>query len=487
MVVGQPRTFTVFDVATDIPGKWLPVLMLDRPGGRCEPLMELVACFHNKMETGMAPQQMRAIAHTVGLFHDFVVKVQGTTEVTTGQLPKLLLKFFVLRSAGTIDLDGSDPYGLWWKPIRYDTYKKDRANLRVFSEYCVKEFGYMPLTPTEAPTVESLKCKTWKTIKKEFNRSERDFLAHLAGHRQEKPEFRPSLSAKPGKVGHQQNMSFIPHDKLERLILATPSIVQRMVFILGAFGGPRISEQLNLWRDDVLPGRFRPNLFPDDVASNVPLVILADPAEGEYLGALAPNGKTRRQHLKERYGLPPRPERKGAVHAGWKGMLMDNEALMISQVYWISPAWAAYYYELYQRLRSEVYPRVPRAVLDSHPYLLINDSPKTPYFGQPLKMNNIKKAWERACDRVGLMPYRGAYHLHGLRGTYARVLRHVPGIQAEHRQRFLHHKSILSQGPYGNDPSVLHDRLKAYAATPVELHGKLKSIPCLAPPSGADP
>jgi hypothetical protein len=121
MVAAQPHTFSIFEVSTDIPGRWLPVLMLDLPDGTSEPLMELVACLYNAMETGMQLERMRSITNTVGLLHDFLILVNKDAVVTPDRIPNLILKFFTLRSTGTVIENGRDPYGLHWPPIRNET------------------------------------------------------------------------------------------------------------------------------------------------------------------------------------------------------------------------------------------------------------------------------------------------------------------------------------------------------------------------------
>ena len=122
------------------------------------------------------------------------------------------------------------------------------------------------------------------------------------------------------------------------MILHTPSVVQRMIFIEAAYGGPRPSEQLNQWIDDVLPGTFRKALVPDDEPSDWPLVVLAHPWESNWTGRMGDGSTTRQELLWRQFGRYPRAvEEVGpAVFAGWKGMAIENEARLISQIYWIS-------------------------------------------------------------------------------------------------------------------------------------------------------
>ncbi|CAH1673978.1 conserved hypothetical protein [Hyphomicrobiales bacterium] len=436
--------------------------MFDVPTGEPRPLRELTEFLYHKLRQGMSYEKLRSMANTVGLLHDFLVLHEGGKAVTAESLPSLILGFFVSRTGGTIGTNNQDPSGLYWAPVGYDSYKMDRRNLRSFSEYCLKTYGFLPLTPTISTLSASQNGPSHADIRAEFQRSKHEFLAHLRRWRERRPEYGPNISgrAAPKRTGNPTNRSYIPLNELRELILSTKSVVQRMVFVLGAFGGCRISEQLNIWREDVLPGLYRPILFPDDQPSDVPLVILAHPFDGQYLGRMSIDGATRHQELQRTYNRRPRPALIKSDRAGWKGMLMDNEQLQISQIFWTSEAWAAYYFQLTMELKERIFPQIPTSVRRSHPYILINDDPGTEFFGQPLKLSNVRKAWERACRRIDRVPYRGAYHLHGLRDTYVRTLRLCKEITAAERQRYLHHASIESQNPYGNDPRILHERLK---------------------------
>jgi hypothetical protein len=459
-----PKTFSVFEVATDIGGRVLPVVIFDRPDEEPQPMMELTAFKYQMLRHGAPLPRLRSIANTMGLLHDFLLLHESQRVLTAESLPSFVLRFFVARCAGTVGADGTDPSGLFWGGAKYDTYKVDRQNIRMYSQYCVKNFGYIPLTTSAISTDYFANQKIDASMRAHLRKSKAEFFAHLQHYREERRPIGPSLSRRPApsRTGVSDNRSFIPDDELRNIILKTKSVVQRMVFVAGAFGGPRISEQLNMWREDVLPGSYRPILFPDDRASDVPLIVLAHPYAAQYLGRMSIDGASRAQHLMEFYARCPRPGLEDSGRAGWKGMLMDNEQLQLSQVFWISEYWADYYYQLSLELKEEILPRVPRSVLASHPYLLINDDPKGEFFGLPLKLSNLAKAWERACRRIGQEPYRGAFHLHGLRATYVRCLRRCPGIDAEHRQRFLHHINIDSQSAYGNDPAILHDRLRLF-------------------------
>ncbi|WP_167525302.1 hypothetical protein [Roseomonas genomospecies 6] len=476
-VPNKPRTFSVFDVRTNIEGQYLPVLILDDLHGSPQVSREWVSFALNEILTGTTLQRLRAAAFAVGMLHDFLVLHEKNRVLTAEELQVLILKFFAARGNGTmLDEDGSDPTGLYWTSVNYRTYLRDQDNIYRFSRWCVDRFGYVPLFRLADTRQESVTL-----MKQNFQNSamgQRDFFFHLARHRSQQKAVLPGLGRRKSRrrkeaVGNERP---IPQDELCRLIAETPSIVQRMVFILGAFGGPRISEQLHLWRDDVLPGRFRPHLFPDDVASDVPLVVLAHPTESTYTGRLTTGSVTRLEALRSRYRLRPRClDEKDPLFAGWKGMAEDNPLRHISQVFWISEEWAKVYYQHYEALLKQVYPRVPNGVLNSHPFLLINDDPKTQHFGQPLKMSNIKKGWERACRRIGVEPYTGPYTLHSLRHKYVHFLK-GSGFRPDEIQRLVHHGSVEAHDGYGKDASRLNMRLRELPLRPAVLELSLEGL-----------
>ncbi len=223
-----------------------------------------------------------------------------------------------------------------------------------------------------------------------------------------------------------------------------------MLWIELAFGGVRLSEALNHFVDDVLPGGLRSTLFPNDVASELPLVVLADPIGSSFVGSLETSSvEDRRQYLRRRFGLIPRPlrpRRGDPLHAGWKGMAHDDAGLMISQVYWSHPGWAREFWRLHREL-LESRQAIPAPVRRSHPYLYIIDRPARSNFGEPLKVHTVEKAFARACERIGLQPYRSKASPHGLRHAYRRQLR-LLGIPPRHVQRCMHHASPDAQDLY---------------------------------------
>jgi Phage integrase family. len=427
----------------------LPLLFVDGPAGGGI-MREQVALVRHIAGQGYSPSQQMKLTESIGRFCDWMQLAESGTMPTPETLPAILRRFLVARYEGTVQRDGSDPTGLFWRPAKAQTVEMDRRHLNKLSDFVAREFGYFPLNPDTR--IEGYHHGRGAVREVEMvlssRRQQLDFLGHVAHKRAPRPlrVIGPVSHRRPQREddGHA-----FPLERLGDLIANEPSVVKRMIFIELAFGGPRISEALNHFVTDVLPGTHRPKLFPDDRPSDLPLVVLADPMASVFTDTLQFSTEDRRQYLRRRFDMlsrPDRPRRGDPLHAGWKGMLYDNTNLLVSQVYWSHPEWARTYWRLYSEL-LEIRRSVPKGVRESHPYLYINDSVHRSEFGQPVKIHGIEKAFVRACERIGLEPYRGKVSLHGLRHAYKRQLR-LLGVKPSTIQRCMHQASLVSQDAY---------------------------------------
>jgi integrase len=85
--------------------------------------------------------------------------------------------------------------------------------------------------------------------------------------------------------------------------------------------------------------------------------------------------------------------------------------------------------------------------------------------GEPLKYSNVAKAFDRACQRVGLEPHVSGRHVHGCRHYYDFTLETDLGLSPEYIQVMMHHKSIKSQQVYskGHTPEMRAALQEAYS------------------------
>lgn len=426
----------------------LPLLFVDSPhGGRL--MLEQVALVRHMASQGYSPSQQLKLTESIGRFCDWVHQAEKSP-LKPEMLPGALRRFLVARYSGTILADGTDPSSLYWLPAKAQTVEMDRRNLNKLSDFVAREFGYFPLNPSYILDEYSTQTISFREVQFLLSnrRGQFDMLNYVAHKRTPAANFVVRRS-RAGRQQRTDDAHAFPLDRLADLIHNEKSVVKRMIFIELAFGGVRISEALNHFITDVIPGSMRAALFPDDIPSELPLIVLADPVQSIYTDTFAFSTEDRRQYLSRKFGLISRPERArrgDSLHAGWKGMAHDNTNLLISQVYWSHPTWARLYLDLYRQL-LEIRASVPERIRKSHPYLYINDSPSKAEFGMPVKMHSIQKSFARASERIGIQPYRSKVSLHGLRHAYKRQLRLLE-MKPSTIQRCMHHSSPDSQDVY---------------------------------------
>lgn len=434
----------------------LPILVADAPDGQPRPIPEATALMQSLCARGESLAKMRTVAMALSLFHDYVQILWKGRPTNAEQLPEIVAGFLRARRSGISEPES----GLSWSPVKRATLERDRNSLLLFSEFCSERFAHFPLIPMEKGSFAK-DGQSFSAVMRRLAARDRMLLGHLDSTRRNAyPTFAAGISERSAPR-RSNGKTFLSKALVEDLILGTPSVAQRMAFIQAAFGGQRISEILNMWRSDALPGRYRPVLFPDDEASDIPLLILAHPSQSTYLGETRPGTKDRLQHLHSAYGLRPRNLLESdPMMAGWKGMLYDNESLLISQVFWSDRSWAKIHYALFQELRDKILPLAGESVRNSHPYLIVNDAPGRPEFGQPMKMSNIRKSFSRACSRIGVDAERFRDGIHSLRHGYKASLEAL-GMSPEEIRKAMHHISVEAQSAYGKSAGALNARLDA--------------------------
>jgi hypothetical protein len=433
-------------------GGLLPTLIVDGRDGTPHVVPEVIAFMQAMTTRGESLDKLRGIATVLALLHDYMVATRSWEPIPPHDLPDVIGGFLRLRRMGGSLQDEAPP----WPPVKRQTVDRDRHYLRLFSEFCAERYGHFPVVPLGQCSFGK-DGEGYRGLMRRLSRERGMLLAHIAGSRS---SMVPLVGLPERTVRRRPSgRATMPKSMIEDLIQATPSLTQRMAFVQAAFGGQRISEILNQWRCDVLPGRLRPVLFPDDVATDVPLVVLAHPSQSRYVGESRPGTTDRLQYLSRTYGLKPRNLIEGEpMEAGWKGMLMDNEDLLASQVFWVDRAWARIFHEMFQQLRDRVLPGVADAVRRGHPYLIVNDAPGRDEFGQPMKMSNIRKAFDRALARLGVDAERYPRGVHGLRHAYKAMLEGL-GMSPEEVRKAMHHVSVGSQRAYGETTARLNERM----------------------------
>jgi hypothetical protein len=427
----------------------LPVVIFDE-GDKSHVSRDLAVFALFLSNRGDSYERIHGACRACGMLYDFYRANFAGATISPAAIPSIVAQFLRARRSGTIDRDGKDPTGLRWRPVDRKTVAQDRFYLAEYSDFCVKNSGVLPLGPT-TQRGEELKNALLRVARRRQAR-DGDLLHHLADKRKGLPIFEVNIGDELVVRRSSSRSRLSPTLALvDAMIEEANSICQKMLLILAFFGGPRLSEELQIWRWDVLPGHLRKNLFPDDEWSGVPLVVLAHPSQSTFLGPFTKPDGDRATLLTEQYGLRPRNLlKRDPMRAGWKGMQFDNWGTLIAQVFWCDFARARQFYELSVRLRRETYPKIPSHVLNSHPYLLINDCPDRDEFGLPMKLSNARKVFQRAALQAGVDPDRFKDGSHAGRHFYKGRLEHL-GMKATQIQKCMHHKWLYSQDDYNKE------------------------------------
>lgn len=427
-----------------------PILLVDDGSGSPMVLRELLALSTNLLNNGTTLAHVRALNATIGRLADLHGRTWRNTAMGAENLMNLSCYYAHLRFNGV----GQDSLlGLDWKPVKWVTLQADLAHIARYSSWCEK-YGHLPLLPTRpiSPDTEAIAALA--------GLAEKDFFRHLSARRVHWAQLAGTSAIDtprrrvPTRRSHEG--AGLSEEAVHELIEAERHPVYRALWIMGAWGGVRMSEQLNMWVCDVAPAALRPKLFPGDADETSVLAILADPSESTWCGTLADSRTTRRQFLLKRYGLPPRPDlfrsrisNNGQMgRAGFKGMWLSQQDRLISQVYWLNPEMAAEYERAIAELLDE---RRGIGAIARHPYLFVATDRRRPEnLGNPLEMSSIDRAWERACRRIGQDPYKNSFSKHQLRHFYKSYAEYSCGLSRGDIKILLHHKSEQSQDEYGN-------------------------------------
>lgn len=400
----------------------------------------------------------KAMLSTIGRLYQYASVAFAGIELTAETLPLVVYNYLAFR-VGDRTADDPDAQRLpTWNPIRRATALAEFNTIVSYLRFCNDHYPTLPLLarPERLANFSDFDVRTT---------SKRDFLLHLSASRERwrgllgiasyrAPRIRATASLIPRRSSKGQTVS---RDEVDLIIDSEQNLVFKTLWILLAYTGIRISEALNAWCVDILPGtmirHFEPRLMQAE-----PLVLLPDPIESRYVGDLRDTSTRRIEFLSKQFGLIPRPhyDKTDTRRAGWKSMLTQNEPLSLSWAYWLYPEPAEAFLHLTARLLNA---RKGFRSADHHPYLFVNIA-NAAHGGEPVKYGNVQKAFERACARVHLEPHIAGRSVHGLRRFYENVLENQFGLPPELIQVMMHHKSIMSQEAYKRTaPARVHEAL----------------------------
>ncbi|QEE24396.1 site-specific integrase [Rhodanobacter glycinis] len=451
----QMPNVTVVQVTIVDQGRSLPALVVVDENSGASFHRELLASARKFRFSGWGLEHINRYVRTIGRFIEFYVAL-GLPVLDEAGLQRLVWEYLDARFYGTLNSEDMRKRELYWKPCRWNTVRHDCRAISDFSDFCSRSYGYLPLV--ESSRVQHLeRGSSYAALQGLKTAAERTVLGHLRLLR--KPKANAAMPGRKQMVTSGMGRAVMSVQQAWDVIDAEKNPTYRMIWLLGFWGGPRICEQLNMWRCDVLPGDVRRLLFNKDPFRDTPLVVLANPWESTYCGDLGRETISRRVLLAEKFEMHPRPDLRvldGGVRkslwAGWKGMLETNEARHISQVFWADHEAAREYGALFE---SVIDHQFDLGIHRQHPYLLVNLDPRhADWVGSPLKLSNVSKAWNRAVSRVGLVPHRFGVSIHGMRHFYKSYVEEL-GLSRKVIQIMMRHRSLSSQDLYGG----LSDRI----------------------------
>jgi integrase len=439
------RNSSYFIIVLPVSGavtRLLPVLILD--GTVCTDQVEFATFLADRK--GRSPSTIRSATKAIALFADFLRFADVEGDNGEPDLLEALVRFAAVRQRGTAERDGTDPTGLGWPACRPDTARADVLYLSWFWDFLAEKYDREPVNPEIERQMTSFERRSDAR-----RRWAGDPLFHLyrTTRRGRGIAKERLFQVRPGAPrGEGVTVRFFI-EEVERIITRSPSVRDRTLWYLLAYGGIRLSEALNLFVDDVVLG-------PEGAT-----VILKHPARGvdeRFNSSLGRHAAvTRKSFLAAWAGLAPRNElpKSDPHYAGWKGMAWDDPAAEASLVHWLTPEHGKYFARMHER-----YMHVRGAARARHPYYFVatNDG----NFGAPLKAANARRQFAAACERAGIPKARGAGRVHGLRHFYALVSVAVGRMALADLSRRMHHIDFGSTAKYGREtPEEMNVRLAA--------------------------
>lgn len=428
-VIGRPDGLRVILTADGILGSVVGLLNLPRNRDR-------------------SPSWQRKVCCAVGLLYDYLTAIQDPPDLPGRR--SFLSDFVRHLIGGTIQPDGSDPTGLFWRPAPSWTNVQNTLSLiTLFSDYCCRSYESSNINPITQASFSERVIK-YRALDAQNSHS---LLRHL---RNAKANWKTSLSSREIHSRREPNVSsvrppYFPHEKLKPLLehgfrrtqpglplWSEYDLRDIMIVMLERFGGLRSSEPFHLFTTDVredpdCPGHAQVRLYHPELG----LVRYADPLTGRIIQT------TRAEFLRQQYGREPRNRLGNKERAGWKNLMLDEgNPQYCAHVRWFPREVSATFWEIYKLYITYILP--PKL---SHPYLLVTLDTGINY-GRPYQMASYYKNLRRAVERIGL-DFRKALGTtsHGFRHAYGQSLMDAK-LSRKAIQVCLHHISADSQEIY---------------------------------------
>lgn len=444
----------------------LPILAVRFPGGAVVIPDEVLSWSRHLAERGTRSFDIRRRLNSIGRLHEFGQTVAADQVEQPGAMDLIVWEY--LRSRVETPVDPGLRQFQHWQPVQYDVVRTEFRDLVDFSRYCANYSGPTSLMGSAFKTSAAIWAKVDRALPADrllvhLEAQRARWHARFGGDSPTPPSKLKRLTATLGRKKSSLDTT-LSIKAINAIIDRESNLIFKALWIELAYAGPRLSEALNQWRCDVLDASFSKRLFNSEVEG--PLLIFAHPAHSLYTGSFGETVRTRKEVLKDRYGLVPRPDAASRKQrAGWKGMSVFNPYLQITHGTWTCSNRAAEFSELVADI-LDIHASLRTDAV--HPYLYIN-SKNAAFLGDPLKVGNVEEAFDRACARAGVTPHGPGAHLHGLRHFYRWYARSELGLSEEIVQLMMRQKSITSQREYGRRSQDIHDAMDRLNSREKEL------------------
>lgn len=361
--------------------------------------------------------------------------------------------------SGTINMEGTDPSGLYWLPKRVETANILLTALNGFSDWLCQEYGAVQLNPWR----EATKYEEYLNWMAQINKSQHSFLGHLNDIHDisETARLVRNVVNKRKPFAAKGNTKAFPEEKIHELLWEgfkntrknyDLDLVERYnwrdiaITILMHGGGLRHSEVFHLWIDDVFPDPEEPNLAVVRIyhpSEGMPPQDFKHPSTGKYI-------TDRESYLLLKYGLLPRNmySAQDKRFAGWKEPRLDNDSEKYMHVYWMSQEWGYIFMYVWKMYMAK---RLRDGIKDTHPFAFVSHSHKT--LGEMMPLRTQRESYEKAIEKIGLTTAKKLGTTpHGHRHAYGQRLKNA-NIDDRIKQVAMHHKSIESQKVY-TEPTI---------------------------------
>lgn len=353
------------------------------------------------------------IVKSVGFFYDYFHITKKGKASNSHDVRLIIEEFLQSRLHGDV---------LRWSSVKATTVNIDLQNISGF-------FHWMSLYESGVEDINP-KIKKINPFKQSYLKQinlKRDILAHITPIQETE-----HLISKIKTIKGNTVPKAFPTSKIFELIQNTPNVRDKILFLMLAFGGRRVSETLQIFTSDIKINES------DDIVA-----LICHPSDSKFQwvdksGLLI--SKTRKDYLKQIYNIKPRTEMIGdSSYCGWKGMLFDDEIEGTSYLYLIGEI------KNYLKLLHCQY-MLERKKYNHHPYYFIKKN------GNPLTIKNIQKTFYRVCNKIGLDPEyfkaNQGISIHGLRHFYGYYCVNVLKLDINFVQRAMGHVSQDSTTHY---------------------------------------